>query len=952
MGEVHRARHVELGRDVAIKVLPAEVATDYERLTRFQREARTASALNHPNIVTIYDVAEQDGTAYIAMEFVDGRTLSDLITDGLLSIDQTIRVSSQIVDGLSKAHEAGILHRDIKPANIMITRDGLVKILDFGLAKTVAVPGAKAIPGLSQTSPTREGFIVGTPHYMSPEQLSGDKIDSRSDQFAFGVVLYQMLSGQAPFDGRTVASIIRAILVTTPAPLHTLRPDAPGDLAHIVNRCLEKDPSDRFSSTAEIGGALRECAERRARGGRSFAATLKRPVVAGSIAAMVLAVAGAGWIYASGSDERWARNKALVEIASLTETGNLYEAFRTARRAERYRAGDPELQKVMNRITLPILVNTEPAGAEVAVKGYTTPDAEWEPIGVTPMTLRIPYALMRWRITKPGYESFEGAPFSGPAIGALARGLILDSLGKRPPGTVRIPPGPLPNLAGVRRMEELPGVSVEPFFLDRYEVTNRQFRAFVAAGGYDKREYWPAPVERNGKTISWEEMISSLRDATGRPGPSTWELGNYPEREADHPVGGIGWHEAVAYCAFAGKSLPTIYHWFRAIGQEQLSEILLHSNMGGTRKARVGEFKGLGAYGTYDMAGNVREWAWNAAGDKRYILGAAWNEPAYLFKHLIAADPWEREPVNGVRCAKYPAPPSPPFLAEAMPQREYERPAPVSEDAFALLRGMYAYDRTPLESRVESVDDSTKGYRHEIVSIRAGYGTERMNVHLMIPRDVSPPYQSVIWYPGDDVFLLRSSESFSSEYLFDFLPRGGRVVVYPIYKGMYERFEAPDFSPSGWRDRMIRWSQDIGRTIDYLETRSDFDAKRIAYYGFSGGANYGPVFMTVEPRIAAGILLAGGLIPLQMRPEMHSAHFAPRLRTPTLMINGRDDFILPYELSQQPFFAMLGVPEEKKRHVRLAGGHIPTNRLEIIREVLDWLDRWLGPVQRARRGPN
>lgn len=263
MGEVHRARDVTLGRDVAIKVLPAEVATDYERLARFQREARTASALNHPNIVTIYDVAEHEGTGYIAMEFVEGRTLSDLITDGPLSIDQTIRVSSQIADGLAKAHEAGILHRDIKPANIMITGDGLVKILDFGLAKTVAVPGAKAIPGLRQTSPTREGFIVGTPQYMSPEQLSGDRIDSRSDQFALGVVLYQMLSAYPPFDGPTVPSIIRDILLTTPDPLHALRPDLPRDLEDVVNRCLEKDPADRFSSTAEVAAALRGCAEPR-----------------------------------------------------------------------------------------------------------------------------------------------------------------------------------------------------------------------------------------------------------------------------------------------------------------------------------------------------------------------------------------------------------------------------------------------------------------------------------------------------------------------------------------------------------------------------------------------------------------------------------------------------------------------------------------------------------------
>jgi eukaryotic-like serine/threonine-protein kinase len=947
MGEVHRARHTKLGRDVAIKVLPAEVATNYERLARFQREARTASALNHPNIITIYDVAEEDGTAYIAMEFVEGRTLSDLITGGPLPIDQAIRVSAQIADGLAKAHEAGILHRDIKPANIMITGDELVKILDFGLAKTVAVPGARAIPGLSQTSPTREGFIVGTPHYMSPEQLSGDRIDSRSDQFALGVVLYQMISGQPPFDGPTVPSIIRAILVTTPTPVRARRPDTPGDLERIVNRCLEKDPTNRFSSTAEVAAALRECAERRARGGRSFVATLRRPVVAGSLAALLIAVAAGSWIYSRGSEERWARDDALVEIASLTETGNLYEAYRTARRAEKFRAGDPALVKVLNRITLPVQVNTQPAGAEVAVKGYATPDAQWERIGVTPVSLRIPYALMRWRITKPGYESFEGAPFSGAAIGALRQGLVLDSVGKRPAGTVRIPGGPLGRLAGLRRAGELPNVNVDPFFLDRFEVTNRQFKAFVTAGGYEKREYWPTAAERKGKQVSWEELTASLRDATGRPGPSTWELGSYPVGEDDHPVGGIGWHEAAAFCAFAGKSLPTIYHWFRAIGQEQLSEILQYSNMGGNRKARVGEFKGLGAYGTYDMAGNVREWAWNAAGDSRYLLGGAWNEPNYLFKHLVAADPGSRGAENGVRCAKYPEPPADELLAPVLPEREYEQPTPVSDDAFALLRGMYAYDRTPLEAEVKSVNDSLKGYRREIISIRAGYGNERMDVHLLFPRDVSPPYQSVIWYPGDDVFLLRSSESYSSEYLFDFLPAAGRVLVYPIYKGMYERFEPPDFSPSGWRDRMVRWSQDISRTIDYLETRSDFDARRIAYYGFSGGANYGPVFLTVEPRIATGILLAGGLIPLPMRQEMHPAHFAPRLRTPTLMINGRDDFILPYELSQQPFFAMIGVPGDQKRHARLAGGHIPTNRLEIIREVLDWLDRWLGPVRRA-----
>jgi predicted esterase len=947
MGEVHRARHLKLRRDVAIKVLPPEVAADPERLARFEREARSASALNHPNIITIYDIAEHEGTTYIAMELVEGRTLRELIADGPLPIDQTIRLASQIADGLAKAHGAGIVHRDIKPANIMVTSDGLVKILDFGLAKSLTTPDGKAVAGLTLTSETREGVILGTPHYMSPEQLAGDRVDHRSDQFAFGVVLFEMVGGKPPFDGLSVRPIIGAILVGPTPSLRVLRPDTPADLERIICRCLEKHPDNRFPSSGELAAELRQCGERRARTGRGAVAMLKRPVIAASLAALLLAAGVAGWLWSRGSEKRWAEREAVAEINKLIETGDLYEAYRLAITAEKYRPGDPELQRVINRITLPMAVNTEPAGAEVSVRGYATPDARWERVGVTPMKMRSPYAMMRWRITKAGYEPFEGAPFSSSSISALAQGLILDSVGARPPGTVRIPSGMLDALPGLHPPGELPVVAIEPFYLDRYEVTNRQFKAFVDDGGYQKQEYWRAPITRDGKEISWQQAVSSLRDATGQPGPSTWEAGGYPAGEHNHPVGGISWYEAAAYCEFVGKSLPTVYHWYWAIGQEQLSDILLHSNMDNDSKAAVGQFKGLGAYGTYDVAGNVKEWAWNAVGNARYILGGAWNEPTYLFDNLVAADAWDRQPGNGVRCAMYPKPPAANLLAPVTPRHQYDRPAPITDETFALLRGMYAYDRTPLSAEVVRVNDSLPNYRREIVSFRTAYGNERMNVHLLIPRDVSPPYQSVIWYPGDDVFLRQSTESFASEYMFDFIPRGGRVLVYPIYKGMYERFEPPDFSPTGWRDRMIRWSQDLGRTIDYLETRDDFDPRRIAYYGFSAGALYGPVFTAVEPRIAASILLGGGLIPVALRPEMHPVHFAPRTRTPTLMINGRDDFIAPYELSQRPLFEMLGAPDDRKRLARLAGGHIPTSRLEIVREVLDWLDRWLGPVQRT-----
>jgi pimeloyl-ACP methyl ester carboxylesterase len=291
------------------------------------------------------------------------------------------------------------------------------------------------------------------------------------------------------------------------------------------------------------------------------------------------------------------------------------------------------------------------------------------------------------------------------------------------------------------------------------------------------------------------------------------------------------------------------------------------------------------------------------------------------------------------------------LLAPVTPVREFVRPAPVSEETFALMRAMYTYDRTPLEAEVVRVNDSMPDYRRETVSIRTAYADERMEIHLFIPRNAAPPYQPVIWFPGDDATILRSSDVLSTAYLVDFIPRSGRVLVQPVFEAMYERWQPRSGSSSELRDLMIRWSQDIGRTIDYLETRPEFDRTKIAYYGLSGGANRGPIFAALEPRIAAAILLGGGggLTRLDRRPETNVVHFAPRSRTPTLMINGRDDFLAPYELTQKPLFDLLGAPADKKRHAVLDGGHIPADRLAIIRAVLDWLDQQLGPVGPATR---
>ena len=256
MGTVYKARDLDLARDVAIKVLREDVFDDSSGLERFKREARTASALNHPNIVTIHEIGVHDGTHYLVMEYVRGSTLRALMKAGLLELDEALRIGAQIAGGLAKAHDAGIVHRDLKPENLMTTEDGLVKILDFGLAKQVSVSdGSSDAPTLEQNI-TRKGVILGTVAYMSPEQLSGSDIDGRSDQFSLGTILYEMLAGKRPFERPSAVQTIVSIMELEPDPLRLHR-SVPEELATLVTRLLRKSASERYESARDIADALR-----------------------------------------------------------------------------------------------------------------------------------------------------------------------------------------------------------------------------------------------------------------------------------------------------------------------------------------------------------------------------------------------------------------------------------------------------------------------------------------------------------------------------------------------------------------------------------------------------------------------------------------------------------------------------------------------------------------------
>ncbi len=336
MGEVYRAHDTRLGRDVALKVLSPALAADPDRRERFVREARAAAALNHPHIVTIHSVEEIDGVAFLTLELIDGQTLAELIPAGGLPLDRVLTIGIALADGVGAAHQRGITHRDLKPANVMLTADGRVKVLDFGLAKVREDEQLAAAAAMPTAALTGEGRIVGTVAYMSPEQAEGKPVDQRTDVFSLGIMLYELASGMRPFAGDTPMSTLSAIIKDTPKLVSDVRPGLPRELSKIVNRCLAKDVEDRYQSAKDLRNDLRalkndltsgDIVPISGSGERAAAAATARSsrtrLVAGIAAAAVVVAAGAAawWNAGGGTDAAATRPFDAIKLSRLTTTG-------------------------------------------------------------------------------------------------------------------------------------------------------------------------------------------------------------------------------------------------------------------------------------------------------------------------------------------------------------------------------------------------------------------------------------------------------------------------------------------------------------------------------------------------------------------------------------------------------------------------------------------------------
>ena len=415
MGDVYRAKDPELDRDVAIKVLSERLSQDSEAIQRFKREAKTLAALSHPHILTVFAFGSEGDVDYAVSELLEGETLGErLRRERRLPWGQALDIALSVADGLAAAHAKGIVHRDIKPTNLVITSKDVVKILDFGLAKSVSVlPIAsqdESAPTLMrEEGATEAGIIMGTLAYMSPEQAKGAAATPTSDCFSLGCVLYEMLSGTAPFARGTQTETLAAILRDAPAPFEPEILGIPKELQRIVRKALAKDTSDRFVSAGVLHEELE--AFRRsvvdAKAGSLWRAVRKPRFAIPAVAAIALIALFIANAMRDATRREWARQEALPQVSQLIEKEEYSKAFALAREAERFIPDDPVLLGLWDKMSDSISVETDPPGADVFYR-ENAPDTEWRLLGQTPITdHRLPLGGFRLRIVKEGFEPRE-----------------------------------------------------------------------------------------------------------------------------------------------------------------------------------------------------------------------------------------------------------------------------------------------------------------------------------------------------------------------------------------------------------------------------------------------------------------------------------------------------------------------------------------------------------------
>jgi eukaryotic-like serine/threonine-protein kinase len=678
----------------------------------------------------------------------------------------------------------------------------------------------------------------------------------------------------------------------------------------------------------------------------------KSGILIPGILATIIILGGLFYFLNRHSKIKWAKGKAMPEIEQLINKENFADAFILVQKAEKYISKEPKFQELSSLANCKLTILADPPDADVYIREYSNTEGEWKKLGRTPIdSAKIPGSSLDQaslyyltRIEKTGYEDVL-------AVTSTTRDTLYRKLFKQ--GT--IPPG-MVYVEGYK--EEVRGDFYKQkhgFFIDRYEVTNKQYKEFVDKGGYSNVDYWRNEFKKDGKNISRDEAMTFFIDNSGRPGPATWEGGDYLEGQDNYPVSGISWYEAAAYAEYAGKSLPTSDHWESGAGSYYYqsyrfwSKIAPISNFNKKGPDPSGKNQGVTGFGAYDMAGNVREWCWNETPAGHIIRGGAWNDASYLYFQSSQLPSFDRSSKNGFRCVQYLNKEKIPENAfqqiEYKERKDFSKDKPVPENIFTIYKNQFLYDSTDLNAVIEERDNSHEDWKIEKITFNAAYGKERVIAYLFLPKNSSPPFQTLVYFPGINAIYERDLiKSGSTTWFIDYLLKSGRAVMCPVYKGTFERFdETVTLRGHQGTEWVIKWVKDFRRSIDYLETRPDIDTSKLGFYGHSWGGIMGGIIPAVEGRLAVNILICGGFWE-EALPEVSGLNYVSRVKIPTLMLNGKYDYTFPLDNNAKPFFNLLGSPKKDKIQRVYDTDHYVT-KSDIIKEALDWLDKYFGPAK-------
>ncbi len=987
MGIVYKAEDTKLKREVAIKFLPNNFNVSAKDKEKLKLEAQIAAGFNHPNIATVFAIEEFGDDTFIVMEYVKGNELKDIIRnnpDRKLNFNDFLNYAIQITEGLNAAHKKGIIHRDIKSSNIMLSDDGRIRVMDFGLAHIHGDPLL-----------TKKGSTPGTTAYMSPEQLRGEEVDLRADIWSLGIVFYEMLTGQPPFQGNFDQAIIYSILHEKPKSLKKINPEVPDELEQVVLSCLEKDRKKRIQSAEDLLTQLKALQSKTSVSGiRKFSPSRLKISRAGLVAATIIA-AVLIMLAAFLPIKKIFNPENLPEIHSrlqkLVNDEKYFEAHLLAEEHKSLLENDSVFQQLSLIIYDTLSVTSDPEGAKVYLLRYnphnTDSTGNGKLIGETPIKnlqivrgdyliiieksaeqketseneLTFPFGKIEYIPVKrvaSSYPIMKEFPVIVRGIKINAKLIEKDKL----PENMVFVPGGNHKLMSSSVQQEKP-LTLDNYFIDKYEVSNADFKKFIQAGGYLKEEYWKYKFKKNGKEIPWQEAMKLFIDRTNLNGPRSWVNQNYPAGKEKYPVTDITWYEAAAYAEFLGKSLPTVYQWEKAARNGvpnyhstsmpwgliyALDDISGRTNFNSNGTVPVDKFDfGISYYECYNVAGNVKEWCLNKSTDGFVYADGSYQDSNYVFGTFKSFDGFYSSPALGFRCVKN-LPTSKSDQGSMMIDLNVQVPVyhPVDDSKMKSILKLYDYEKKPLNPKIIFTEEN-KYWVKEKVAFDSPFGDKILG-YLFLPKKSEKPFQCILWNPHSGVYRYGYSSDWAAEKLFTENIKYGRALFVIIPKGTSERKwefgeERTDKSSKLFHNRLIRWVIEQRIVLDYLESRSDIDSSRIAYITTANDYD-GFIVPGVDNRFKCNIIIANGIYEEDQKilsAEINPVNFLSRYKAPTYMMHGKYDEAVYFSASVLPAYNLLSEP---KKLEALNTTHVPplAMRVPLINK---WLDESLGKVK-------